>query len=74
VVYNLINAGEALHHPSPDMTTINAVRLAFLAHEFQGYLVDLGRGNGYRLTWRGEQYFFYTAKQCIEWAAIHIDD
>jgi hypothetical protein len=56
------------------MTTINDVRLAFLAHEFQGYLVDLGRGNGYRLTWRGEQYFFYTAKQCIEWAAIHIDD
>ena len=56
------------------MTTINDVRLAFLAHEFQGFLVDLGRGNGYRLTWRGETYFFCTAKQCIEWAQIRIDD
>jgi hypothetical protein len=56
------------------MTTINEVRLAFLAHEFQGYLAELGRGNGYRLTWRGESYFFHTAKQCIDWAQIHIYD
>lgn len=56
------------------MTTINQVRLAFLGHEFPGFLVELGRGNGFELAWRGERYFFYTAKQCIEWAQIHIDD
>jgi hypothetical protein len=56
------------------MTTINAVRLAFLAHEFPGFLVELGYRMGYQLTWRGETYFFHTAKQCIDWAGIHIDD
>ena len=56
------------------MNTINEVRLAFLAHEFQGFLVELGKGNGYELTWRGDSYFFHTAKQCIDWAQIHIDD
>ena len=56
------------------MTSINDVRLAFLAHEFPGFLAELGYRMGYQLSWRGEIYRFATAKQCIEWAQIHIDD
>jgi hypothetical protein len=64
--------------PPAMIRSINEARLAFLTHEsgFQGHLVDCVFDNtkGYRLSWCGEQYYFYTAKQCLDWVNIHIDD
>lgn len=54
--------------------TVNEVRFAFMGHEFPGMLIDFSGGGGYRLSWRGEVYFFHTAAQLKQWANIHFDD